>query len=141
MENTVLLDYSGVELAAEDIEALYKRGYGRYNAIEFNLAMQDLMNADFSQENIFRNSQDFDQECGLVSGKLTAYKNGSFKLDEYAYIDPKKKDSYMLKSFAAVVLKIKEDMIYIKEIKNKKILDDDQVELVCSFWNDFYEEV
>lgn len=135
MESTVLYDYSRVEKASDEIIKAYLNGCYKFDAIEFRTAMQDLLKKEFSEHEIFTNISRYDQK-DLNPATLTVYKNGKFKLYERVYLDPKKGDPVKVDNFAAVILKMKQDFIYIDDIVNAYRLSDDQTKLLKTFWQD-----
>ena len=99
-------------------------------------AFRDLLKNEFSDEKIFTDPMD---QRALLSCKVVAFEDGTFKVTYHGYLFTDKISAYNVKSFEDLYDFLKEHDLVVKNIENMQFLTFEQVRELTQMFDNYKE--
>ena len=107
-----------------------------YNMADYADAFRDLLKNEFSDEKIFTDPMD---QRALLSCKVVAFEDGTFKVTYHGYLFTDKISAYNVKSFEGLYDFLKEHDLVVKNIENMQFLTFEQVRELTQMFDNYKE--
>lgn len=107
-----------------------------YNMADYAEAFCDLLKNEFSDEKIFTDPMD---QRALLSCKVVAFEDGTFKVTYHGYLFTDKISAYNVKSFEGLYDFLKEHDLVVKNIENMQFLTFEQVRELTQMFDNYKE--
>lgn len=107
-----------------------------FSMSDYAYAFRDLLKNEFSDEKIFTDPID---QRALLSCKVVANEDGTFKVTYYSYLFTDKLSTYNVASFENLYDFLKEHDLVVKNIENMQFLEFEQVQELTQMFDNYKE--